>query len=245
VIHEGTPVTDHEQAAGAVTPTLGRWAPPVALTGATVVDSVGAGKQTPAAWVSTTFRPAIVSVAERAAPVLALPVYEYAMVALPEPEVPEVIVIHEGTPVTVQLQEEVMPVNAIDPVPAALSSATSPGVTTASLQGFAACVTVKLLPATVKVAVRSAPGLAAALTLRVLLPVPVVVMLIQVGMPVTLQVQELGAVTATVDVPAADVNVRLDGEIVGAGKHGSAAWLTLSVRPAIVIVALRAVPGFA
>lgn len=162
--------------------------------------------------------------------------------ALPAPE--EVIVIHEGTPPTVQLHEAVTPVSAIEPVPAALSSETPLGVTTASMQGFAACVTVKLLPATVKVAVRSTPGLAAALTLRVRLPVPEVDMLIHAGIPVTLQVQELGAVTVTVDVPGAAVNVRLDGEIVGAGMHGSAAWLTLRVRPAMVTVALRAVPGF-
>jgi len=167
------------------------------------------------------------------------------MVALPDPDVPEVIVIQDGTLPTVQLHAAVIPVNAIDPVPAALSSEAAAGVTAASMQGFAACVTVKLLPATVNVAVRSAPGLAVALTLRVTLPVPDVDMLIHAGMPVTLQVQELGAVTVTVDVPATDVNARLEGEIVGAGMHGSAAWLTLRVRPAMVTVALRNAPGFA
>jgi len=40
------------------------------------VESVGAGEHAPAAWVTNTFLPAIVSVAERAAPVLALAAYE-------------------------------------------------------------------------------------------------------------------------------------------------------------------------
>jgi hypothetical protein len=165
------------------------------------------------------------------------------MVALPDPDVPDVIVTHDGAPLAVQLQDADTLSDAV-PVPARLSTETLDGLKTAPRQGFAAWVAVKLLPATAKVAARSAPGFAGAVTLSVALPVPAVAMVIHAGVPVTLHVQALGAVIETVEVLPPDVYVPLAGEIVGAGMHGLPDWLTESGWPPMLIVALRGAPGF-
>jgi hypothetical protein len=167
------------------------------------------------------------------------------MVALPAPEIADVIVIQEGVPVTVH-EQAACAVSTIDPVPEPLGSEALAGDNVASAHAFAACVTVKLLPATVKVALRSGPVLAAAVTLSVVLPVPASGIVIQEGLPTTGQEHVAGAVTATVEVPAFTVKVRLAGEIVGAGTHGLADWLTVRLRLAMLRVALRAAAvGFA
>jgi hypothetical protein len=82
------------------------------------------------------------------------------------------------------------------------------------------------------------------------LPVPDdgVVSAIHAGSEDTVQGHPAGAVTVTLPVPvtpAVALNASDVGEIVGAGKHTAAAWLTAKLLAAMVSVALRAPALFA
>jgi hypothetical protein len=182
-----------------------------------------------------------VRVALRAAAPFALT--EKLKVALPAPEVPDVTVIHDGIPPMVQVQADAA-VNETAPVPPTAVNAALVGESVASAHRLAACVTVKLLPAAEKVALRSAPAFAAAVMLSVALPLPDCVIVIHDGRPVTVHAHPKGAVMDTVEFPPLTVKLRLAGEIVGVGTHTLAAWLMTTLRFAMAIVALRAPPGF-
>lgn len=198
VIHDGKPATVQLHAALVESDTVPL--PPANGIESELGDS-DEPRQGSAAWVSVKVTPAITSVALRAAPVLA--VYEYVMVAgLPNPDCGEVTVSHAGGElVTLQVQVPEGLLNVTVPLPAALETEALAGARTAPTHGFASWVTVKLVPATVNVALRSTPGFAAAVRLSIALPVPAVATVIHAGTPVTLHVHALGAVIEVEFVP--------------------------------------------
>jgi hypothetical protein len=109
------------------------------------------------------------------------------------------------------------------------------------LQGFAACVTVKLRPAIVSVPVRcDASGFIAAENATVPFPVPLAPLVIvnQLAPLVAVQLQPAAPVTADVPVPPPNATDWLVGEMLT--LQLPAAWFTVKVRPAIVRVPLRA-----
>jgi hypothetical protein len=159
------------------------------------------------------------------------------------PEAPEVTVIHEGTPLTVHVQAPgaltaMLPVSALRECDALVGASVAPAHCPAS------CVTLKLFPATVNVALRAAPTFAAAVRASVPLPVPEEAIVTQVGLPVTVHGHDEGAVTLTVALPPLPVKAWLDGEIVGAGTQALPAWLTASDLVAIETLAPRAAALF-
>jgi hypothetical protein len=108
----------------------------------------------------------------------------------------------------------------------------------------AACPTVSVWPPMVTVPVRAAPGLAAAVTRTVPLPVPddpAVTVIQSVLFEVAVQAQPAVVVTFVVASPPAagmstDVGER-------ANAHGAAPCVTVKVRPAMLAVPVRAAPG--
>ncbi len=115
------------------------------------------------------------------------------------PDEPEVTVIQDGAPETLQVQAAPA-LSVTVPLPEAFEYDALVGDNAAPMHGLAAWVTVRLLPATENAALRSAPAFDAAVTFRVALPVPEVDMAIQAGLPLTVHVHADGAVTETVEV---------------------------------------------
>jgi hypothetical protein len=187
----------------------------------------------------------MVSVAARAPPVLGATLNWTD--PLPLPLAPEVMVIHEAL------------LAAVHPHPLLVETATGPppppdagaewpvglieyehGVTAA------AWLTVNVSPAIVSVPDRAPPVLGATLNSTPPLPLPLApdVMLIQGAWLAAVHAHPLLVDTATGPAapPAADA-----GWLVGLieNAHAGAAWLTVKVRPAMIIVPLRAAPVFA
>jgi hypothetical protein len=241
VIHDGTPAAVQLQEAPVESDTL-----PL-LPADEIESELGDSdelKQGCAAWVTVVVTPAIVSVPMRAAPGLASK--EYVMVAgLPKPDDGVLIVTHAGVALAFHVHDPEGLLNVTVALPAELGTEALAGERVAPMQRFAPWVTVKLVPATLKVAVRPAPGFADAVRLSVALPVPDVATVIQSGFPVTNHVHDPGAVIEVEFVPPPGTKVRLACETVGAGMHGSPAWVTVSGLPAIPMIALRAAPVFA
>jgi hypothetical protein len=106
--------------------------------------------------------------------------------------------------------------------------------------------TVNVRPAIVIVPVRATPEFAATLKPTVPLPDPFapLVTVIQLAPLAAVHGQPAVAVTVTEPVPPPAATVWLVGEIVGA-VHVTDDWFTVNVRPAIVIVPVRAAPEFA
>jgi hypothetical protein len=111
--------------------------------------------------------------------------------------------------------------------------------------GAPACVTVKLLPPMVSVAVRAVVvGFAVKLYVTDPLPVPPVLTVSHAALLLVLHAHPAVAVTVTVPVPAVAATLAEVPEIVGA--HGVPACVTVKVAPAIVNVPVRlVVPAFA
>jgi hypothetical protein len=111
-------------------------------------------------------------------------------------------------------------------------------------------LTVKVRPAIVIVPLRAAPVFAATLndTLPLPLPLAPLVIVIHVTLATAVHAQVLlDAVTVTVLAPPAAATVWLERSsvYVHGGGGGAAAWDTVNVLPAAVIVPLRAAPVFA
>jgi hypothetical protein len=106
----------------------------------------------------------------------------------------------------------------------------------------AAWLTVKSLPAIVRVPLREvAAVLAATVYEETPLPLPVVLAVIQETLLDELQAQPAVAVTLTLPLPPAALNDALVAESVYVHVDEPAAWLTVKSLPAIVRVPLRVV----
>src|SRR5439155_1610012 len=108
------------------------------------------------------------------------------------------------------------------------------------VHGTPACVTVKVLPATVSVPVRDVPAVFAAM-LNVTLPLPVpaapVATVIHASLLTAVHAHPVGAVTVVLPVPPPATTDWLVGEIVSV--HVTPAWVTVALLPPAVIVPLR------
>jgi hypothetical protein len=132
-----------------------------------------------------------------------------------EPLDPPVTVTQLAPPVAVHPQPDVV-VTATVPVPPVPANVWFDGEML-NAQPAADCVTVKLWPATVRVAVRlDEPVFAAALKLTVPLPEPLdpAVTVTQPAPLVAVQAQPVIVVTATLPVPPAPPNACVDGEML-------------------------------
>jgi hypothetical protein len=165
----------------------------------------------------------------------------------PDPVAPLVIDIHETALDAVQLQPLAV-VTFTVPVPADPVTDAVVG-DTLKVQGTPACVTVKVTPAIVSVPVRDDVEVFAA-TLNVTPPPPEVfgpppaVTVIQDTLLVADQEQSVGIVTVTTRVPPEEVSESLVEE--SDAVHAAALCVTVSRRPPIAIVPVRAEPaGFA
>jgi hypothetical protein len=104
--------------------------------------------------------------------------------------------------------------------------------------GAPACVTVKLLPPMVSVAVRAVVvGFAVKLYVTDPFPVPPVLTVSHAALLLVLHAHPVTAVTVTVPVPAVAATLAEVPEIVGA--HGAPACVTVKVLPPIVTVPVR------
>ena len=165
----------------------------------------------------------------------------------PVPVAPFVIVIHETALDAVQLQPLAVDTLTV-PVPADPVTDAVVG-DTLNVQGTPACVTVKVTPAIVSVPVREDVVVFAA-TLNVTPPPPEVfgpppaVTVIHDTLLTADQEQSVGIVTETTRVPPEAVSESLVEE--RDAVQGAAACVTVSKRPPIAIVPVRADPaGFA
>lgn len=106
----------------------------------------------------------------------------------------------------------------------------------------------KVRPAIVAVPVRAAPEFAAAATVTLPLPEPLLPLAIvsQLAFEVAVHAHVgADAVTATVPVLPSAATLAFVGAMLKVHGAGTAAWLTVNVCPAIVTVPLRAAPVFA
>jgi hypothetical protein len=152
---------------------------------------------------------------------------------------PAVTVIQLAPLVAVHAQPDVV-VTATDPVPPVPAKAWLDGEML-NAQPAADCVTVKLLPAIVSVAVRAvAVVFAAAVKVTVPLPVPLdpTVTVTQPAPLVAVQAQPDIVVTATLPVPPAAAMACVDGEMLNVQLAPDC--VTVKVWPEIVNVVLRA-----
>jgi len=159
-------------------------------------------------------------------------------VPLPLPLAPAVMVIQAALLTAVHEQPVVAVTATVAvPPPAAAVADVDPRV---GLQAAAAWVTVKVLPATVRVPERELPVVLALpeyATDPLLVPLAPAVIEIQDALLTAVHAQPLPAVTATAPVNAADDTFADAGEMPGA--HELAAWVTVNVVPAIVSVPVR------
>jgi hypothetical protein len=166
-------------------------------------------------------------------------------VALPLPDAPEVSVIHPALLVAVHAQP-VAAVTVIVPEFATSETLFDVGEIVGA-HGAPACVTVNVLPPTVRVPVRwLVVGFAVRLYVTEPLPLPFApaVTVIQPALLVAVQPQPVAAVTVIVPVPAASDGFAEVGAMVG--EQGAPACVTVKVLPAIVRVPVRElVLGFA
>ncbi len=191
------------------------------------------------AWVTVTVWPAMVSVPVRG-DVAVFASIEKATVALPLPVTPDVMVIQEALLVAVQLQ----PVAVVTVLLFELAPA--PGVSdvgeTVKVQGGGApaWVTVTVCPAMVSVPVREDVAVLAAIenaTAPFPLPPAPDVMVSHAALLVAVQLQPASVVTAVLLELAAAPGVNVIGETVNV--HGTPAWVTVTVWPAMVSVPVR------
>jgi hypothetical protein len=151
----------------------------------------------------------------------------------PVPAAPLEIAAHGAALVAVQLQPVVV-VTATAPPPVALVNDWLIGVIV-NTQGAAACVTVNVAPAIVRVPTRLTVAVfAATLKVTVAVPRPVApaVTVIQGALLTAVHAQPTPAVTVLLPVPADDVSNRLTGEIDGA--HGALNAKVLDRTPALL-----------
>ncbi len=158
---------------------------------------------------------------------------------------PFVIVIHNTDDEIVQAQVDDV-VTVIVPLKPVAGAATRSGVTENVHDGLG-CVTTKLLPAIVKVALRG-PLVVFAATVKSTPPDPVrfapFEIVTQDAALVAVHVQPALVVTMVLPVPAVALKAWPCDEI--AYEHGAAACMTVKVRPPTVRVPVReAVPPFA
>ena len=168
VIHEAPVEAVHEHPDGAVTETF----PVAASDEIELVVGVTAKLQVAPACVTVTVCPAMVTVPVRAEPEV-FSAIDSVTVPEPVPLVPPVTVIHDALLTAVHAH----PVPAVTPtLPVDVADVTDRLVVdNVNAQTGAACDTVKVRPATVIVPVRDVgPGLAVALKLMVVLPLPLV-----------------------------------------------------------------------
>ncbi len=195
------------------------------------------GEHEAAACVTVNVAPAIVNVPVRLeAAVLAATLN--ATVPSPDPDAPPVTVIQAALLVAVHAQP-VAAVTVLLPVPADAANAWPVGEIEGEHEA-AACVTVNVAPAMVSVPVRvDATVFAATSNVTAPLPDPVapLVMLIQAALLAAVQLQPVAAVTALLPPPPCAENACVVGEIDG--EHAAAAWVTVNVVPAIVMVPVR------
>jgi hypothetical protein len=210
------------------------------LPAAAVKDCVAGeivGEQVAAACVTVNVAPAIVSVPVRGeATVLAATLKP--TVPSPDPVAPLVTVI-QGALLAAVHEQPVAIDTLLLPVPPEAVNVWPFGEIDAE-QGAAACVTVNVAPAIVKVPVRfDATVFAATSKVTEPLPEPVAPLLtvIHGALLTAVQLQPVATVTSLPPVAAADVNDRLVGEIDG--EQLAAAWVTVNVVPAIVNVPVR------
>ncbi len=190
-------------------------------------------------WVTVTVWPAMVSVPVRGE-VAVFASIEKATVPLPLPVTPDVMVIQEALLVAVQLQ----PVAVVTVL--LLELAPAPGVSdageTAKLQGDGApaWVTVTVCPAMVSVPVRGDVAVLAAIenaTAPFPLPLAPDVMVSHAALLVAAQLQPASVVTVLLLELAAAPGLSDVGKTVNV--HGTPAWVTVTVWPAMVSVPVR------
>jgi uncharacterized protein YhhL (DUF1145 family) len=165
-------------------------------------------------WVTVKLRPAIVSVAVRAAVVVFAAAVKVT-VPLPVPFDPAVTVTQLAPLVAVHAHPVVV-VTATLPVPPAAANAWF-DAEMLNAQPAAACVTVKLRPAIVSVAVRAVVVVFAAtlkLTVPFADPLDPAVTVTQLARLVAVHGQPVIVVTATLPVPPAAANACVDGEML-------------------------------
>jgi hypothetical protein len=238
VIHDALLVAVQAQPPGAVTATL-------EVPASASTDSVvGAAENVHArpAWVIVTVCPATVTVPVRA---LVSGLAATVSVTGPPPLPDAGLTVIQGAALdAVQPQPEgAVTVTVEAPPPAATENVVGAAE---NVHATPACVTVTDCPATVTVPVREpAPALAAIVTVTDALPLPEVGLTVIHDSPLdVVQPQPDGVVTATVDAlaPAATESVAGEAENV----HSAPAWVTVTVRPAAVIVPARELAlGFA
>ena len=190
------------------------------------------------AWVTVNVWPAMVSV-----PVLGevdvFAAIEKATVPFPEPLAPDVMVSQEALLVAVQAQPAVVVTVALLE-PALAAGFSEVGVTENAQTPAPAWVTVTVCPAMVNVPVRGDVTVLAAMEkATVPLPFPLApdVIVSQASLLVAVQAQPLGDVTVALLEPAVAAGFRDVGDTEKV--HGAAAWLTVTVCPAIVNVPVR------
>ena len=192
-----------------------------------------------AAWVTVKVCPATVRVADRAE----VEVFAAAVkltVPLPEPLAPAVIVTHPALLAAVH-EQPADAVTATLPEPPAATTVWDTGERL-NAQLAAACVTLKVCPAIVKVAERADVVVFAAavkVTVPLPLPVPPAEMVTQPALLVAVHAQPPVVVTSTVPDPPAAANDWLGAERLKA--QAAPACVTVNVLPATVSVPVRGV----
>ena len=192
-----------------------------------------------AAWLTVNVCPATVSVADR----VDVAVFAAAVKLtepLPEPDAPAVIVTHPALLAAVHEQPAVV-VTATLPEPPAATKLCDAGERL-NAQLAAACVTVKVCPATVNVADRADVVVfaeAANVTVPLPLPVAPVETVTHPALLAAVQAQPAPLVTAIVPEPPAAAKDWLAGEILNAQL--APACVTVNVLPATVNVPVRGV----
>jgi hypothetical protein len=188
------------------------------------------------AWLTVKVAPPMVSVPARLEPVLAATAN--VTEPLPDPDAPPVMEIHDALLDALQ-PHPVAAVTVLVPVPATAVKDCVVGEIDGE-QDAAACVTLKVAPAIVKVPVRVETALfAATLKPTVPLPDPVAppVTVIQAALLTAVHAQPAATLTLLLPVPADAVKNCPLGEIDG--EHDAAACVTVKVAPAIVSVPVR------
>jgi hypothetical protein len=140
-----------------VTPTV--VVPPSAATLTSVGRIANVHVCAAAAWLTVNVRPPIDAVPVRATPVLAAA--DTVTLPLPVPLAPAVIVSHDALEVAVHAHDEADAVTATAAVPPSAAMVALDGEIVKLHGAGAACVTVTVRPATVKVPERSLPAFAA------------------------------------------------------------------------------------
>jgi hypothetical protein len=236
VTHAALLDADHAHPAVVVTATV---PVPPALANDWLVGEMLKAQLGAAAWVTVKVCPATVSVADR----VDVDVFAAAVKLtepLPEPVAPAVIVTHPALLAAVHEQPAVV-VTATLPDPPAATKFWDAGERL-NAQLAAACVTVKVCPATVNVAERAAVVVfAAAANVTVPLPLPVAPaeMVTHPALLVAVQAHPALVVTSTVPDPPAAANDWLAAEILKA--QAAPACVTVNVLPATVNVPVRGV----